>query len=318
MNFETDIRRVLKKFRCEKCGNFFKKLVEPHDDFTQCENKEKCDWMAEEISDSDYKKLKEIKQRVGLNNNSNQPNINNINSNQGTQSNQQQGNFFNQNFSYNNNTGNNQRSNNNNQGRRIFAEFDNFFPGMGINISNQQNPFGMNSNMNMMSDPFSIFNTSFFNGIVRNPVRGRVNRIVISQDNFDPDTFIYGSSFNDVFRDNYSSNFHSNFNDQNFRGDFLEEIFRYMQQRSEDDGVRPTDKKALEKLKRFKLDETHCKKDNNGKLEYPQCIICITDIEKGSDTLLIPCGHMFHEPCIKSWLDKHNTCPVCRFELPTS
>ena len=34
------------------------------------------------------------------------------------------------------------------------------------------------------------------------------------------------------------------------------------------------------------------------------------------EVLQLPCGHCFHGGCIRPWLLEHNTCPVCRHELP--
>lgn len=47
------------------------------------------------------------------------------------------------------------------------------------------------------------------------------------------------------------------------------------------------------------------------------CCICMCDFEAGDETTVMPCGHAYHDSCIKEWLRTHNTCPVCRDALPT-
>lgn len=51
--------------------------------------------------------------------------------------------------------------------------------------------------------------------------------------------------------------------------------------------------------------------------ESDECAICLDDLVLGQPALRIPCGHLYHEDCVKDWLKKSNECPVCRFELPT-
>lgn len=328
MDNTSDIRRILKYFRCQKCGEIFKKLVEHYEDCSQCENKN-CDWMGEEISQQDYKKLKELKNRLNSNNQNNQSNQNS-NFNMNFNSNNQRNDRNNFNNNINSNYSNNQNSNNqrnSNFSSNIFSPFDDFFNfgmngnrnnsnNMDIGFSNNRhNQFHGNNQDFMGMD--SIFNSSFFGGFIRNPVQGRVRRVVINQNNFDPGVFMFGSTFNDVFQDNFSSNYSSSYNDNSFMSDYINSILQHMRESAEREGERPTGKKAFEKLNRFKLEKTKCKTKDNGELELPTCIVCISNIELNSDTLLLPCGHMFHEECIKTWLVKHNTCPVCRFELPT-
>ena len=65
------------------------------------------------------------------------------------------------------------------------------------------------------------------------------------------------------------------------------------------------------------MNDKYCKMDSNGKLELPNCCICISDIQKKENTVLLPCGHMFHWKCCHKWLKNNNTCPVCRFKLST-
>ena len=136
----------------------------------------------------------------------------------------------------------------------------------------------------------------------------------ISSDIFDPNFVSFGTTFNQDFQNNFSSNFRSNFISGNFISRILNIIQRNMRELNKHK-QHPISEENIKKLKKFKLNEKYCKKENNNKIEKPNCCICLEEIEIGKDTLLLPCGHMFHENCCMNWLYKSNTCPVCRFEI---
>ena len=46
------------------------------------------------------------------------------------------------------------------------------------------------------------------------------------------------------------------------------------------------------------------------------CSVCHSCFEAGETVTQLDCGHCFHGDCILPWLEAHNTCPVCRSQLP--
>lgn len=48
-----------------------------------------------------------------------------------------------------------------------------------------------------------------------------------------------------------------------------------------------------------------------------ECAVCRENLVVGDKMQELPCKHLFHPPCLKPWLDEHNSCPICRHELRT-
>lgn len=89
--------------------------------------------------------------------------------------------------------------------------------------------------------------------------------------------------------------------------DWLDHLYRTHQAR----GPPPADTNFLQKLPIIKI--TQKEVENN-----MECAVCKDLFSIGQEALGLPCQHTYHPECINPWLKDHNTCPVCRYELPTT
>ncbi|XP_031478313.1 NEP1-interacting protein-like 1 isoform X1 [Nymphaea colorata] len=65
---------------------------------------------------------------------------------------------------------------------------------------------------------------------------------------------------------------------------------------------------SLEQLGRMKFDAAEKDGDTNS-----TCAICLQAFQQEEIIRRLPlCKHIFHLPCIDTWLSRHNSCPLCR------
>jgi len=47
-----------------------------------------------------------------------------------------------------------------------------------------------------------------------------------------------------------------------------------------------------------------------------ECSICQFSYEPGHVVIKLPCRHVYHCDCVSTWLQRNNSCPLCRLALP--
>ncbi|XP_021290545.1 uncharacterized protein LOC110421304 [Herrania umbratica] len=57
--------------------------------------------------------------------------------------------------------------------------------------------------------------------------------------------------------------------------------------------------------------------DEHEKHDGLACAICKDVLPVGTEVNQLPCFHVYHPSCILPWLNARNSCPLCRYELPT-
>lgn len=72
----------------------------------------------------------------------------------------------------------------------------------------------------------------------------------------------------------------------------------------------PASKSAVESIPVVQIVASHVGSESH-------CAVCKEEFEIDTEARELPCKHIYHSDCILPWLVLHNSCPVCRFKLPT-
>ncbi|MCL7025215.1 hypothetical protein MKW94_022043 [Papaver nudicaule] len=73
----------------------------------------------------------------------------------------------------------------------------------------------------------------------------------------------------------------------------------------------PASKSSVESIPTVKITSSLLNSDSM------LCAVCKDEFLVDVEAKQLPCNHIYHFDCILPWLEQHNSCPVCRFCLPT-
>jgi hypothetical protein len=99
-----------------------------------------------------------------------------------------------------------------------------------------------------------------------------------------------------------------------YENDEIENILNYIFNNDNNRyGSPPASKNEISKLNKYTLTEEKLKNFGGENT----CSVCKEDFSVGNKMMDLPCNHYFHEECLMPWLNQHDSCPICRFELKT-
>lgn len=94
-----------------------------------------------------------------------------------------------------------------------------------------------------------------------------------------------------------------------FVGPGLDDLIEQLTQ-NDRRGPPPAPRPAIDAMPTVRISHRHLRGGGS------HCAVCKEGFELGTEAREMPCAHLYHSDCITPWLARHNSCPVCRLELP--
>ncbi|XP_068197152.1 E3 ubiquitin-protein ligase RNF126-like [Antennarius striatus] len=88
----------------------------------------------------------------------------------------------------------------------------------------------------------------------------------------------------------------------------LDAIITQLMNQFENSGPPPAERERIRRLPTVSITEEHV-------VAGLECPVCKEDFHVEESVRQLPCSHLFHNDCIVPWLERHDTCPVCRKSL---
>lgn len=95
-----------------------------------------------------------------------------------------------------------------------------------------------------------------------------------------------------------------------FLGPSLEQLFEQLLLNDDRHGPPPASRSAIDAVPLIRINNRHLRSESH-------CAVCMEKFELGIEAREMPCKHLYHSDCIVPWLVRHNSCPICRKELPS-